>query len=145
MWIKEEVYDSKGKKFISTSMTLWFKNDASSTWHLTPGKHQLFGNAKPTPSKSIEVLTPSFVTSTTHLSHLVRVKVESHDPYRIFLSESYDDNVVELKRNPSLLFPILDKSFEVVFGGTAIQSLNSCQNSSGRATTTSPNRFCEFD
>jgi hypothetical protein len=141
MWIEEEVYDSKGKEFISTNMTLRFKNDIGSTWRLTPGKYQVFGNAKPTPSKSIEVLTLGSVASTAHLSHPMRVKVESPDPYQILFSESFDDDVVEFLRNPSLLFPISDKSFEVVFGGMRTQSLGSCQNSGGRPPLSAPKDF----
>jgi hypothetical protein len=122
-------------------MTLRFKNDDGSTWHLGLGKYRVFSNAKPTLSESIEVLTPGSVASTAYLSYPVRVKVESPDPYRILLSESSKDNVVELKRNPSLLSPISKKSFEVVSSGMCIQFLGSCQNSGRRPPLLTPKDF----
>jgi hypothetical protein len=125
----------------ATSMTLRFENDAGSTWCLDPGKYRVFGNAKPTPFESIEVLINGFVVSTAHLSYLVRVKVESPNLYQSFLSESLYDDVVELKRKPSLFFPISKKSFEVVSSGTHIQSLGSYQNSGGRPPLPAPKDF----
>jgi hypothetical protein len=99
----------------------------------------MFGNAKSTLFESTELLTPGFVASIVHISYPVRV--ESLEPYRIFLSESSDDDVVELKRNPSLLFPISEKSIDIGSNETRIQSNGSCQNLGGRPLLPTPKDF----